>query len=121
MKHIQTNKWTCSADGEYFSGEFDSKADAIKDCEEYERYIGRIVELEFEESDMPNLNLNKEMTEILYDEIGYESEYYKMTEADENAINKMVAKVIVEYINEHNLQPSCYKVVDIEEVEVEEK
>lgn len=119
MKYIQTNKWVYSGDNEFFSSEeFDTKSDAIEACrEEYGGgYVGRVIYLEFREIDMPSLSLEGELGAILYDEIGDASEYWELSNADEITINKMIAKVMIDYINEHKLQPSCYKVTDIEEV-----
>ena len=44
-----------------------------------------------------------------------------MTDEQEKELSAILAKAVINYINEHNLQPTCYKVVDIEEVEVGEK
>lgn len=119
MKYIPTNKWVYSRDDEFFSSEeFETKVGAIEACrDDYgEGYVGQVVHLEFEEFDMPSSDLEENLAVTLYDEIGDASECWELPVADENAIDKMIAKVMIDYINEHHLQPSCFKVVDIEEV-----
>lgn len=124
MKYIPTNKWVHSVDGEFFSSEeFDTKEDAIKACiaECREGWVGQAVCLEFEEFDMPSSDLGENLAEKLYFEIGDASECWELPGADENTIDKMIAKVMIDYINEHHLQPSCFKVVNIEEVSREKE
>lgn len=119
MKYIPTNKWVYSRDDEFFSSEeFGTKSEAIKACrEEYDKgYVGQVVYIEFEADDMPFSDLGYRLSEMLYDDIGDASESWEMPVADEIAVDKLIAKVMIDYINEHNLQPSCFKVVGIEEV-----
>ena len=58
--------------------------------------------------------------EILFEEIGDISEGWEMTAEQEIELSKILAKEAIKYINENDLQPTCFKVIDIEEVKVGE-
>ena len=51
MKFIQTDRWCYGITNEHFTDDFPTKLDAIKACKEDLEggYIGRIVNLEFDE------------------------------------------------------------------------
>lgn len=108
---------------EYFSDDFPTKLDAIEACKEDLQggYIGRIVKVEFEEQD---INYDDSaiypLQELLYWEIGDVAENWKLSEEQEIELSNMIAKDIIDYINKNDLQPKCYKVVDIEEVFADE-
>lgn len=121
MKRIETELWCVSSNGELFSdAEFSSREEAIKACkeDEYSNYIGRSVKLEFTEM---NVNACEEriiecLHETLYEEVGEVSEIWEILTEEEIELGKRIAKVVIDFINEKELQPTCFAVVDIEEV-----
>lgn len=125
MKLIETNKWCVSADGEFFSDIYDSKEEAIesiKDDYKYDGgYIGRCVDIRFIEQDILDFEISYRLRASLYDEIGETSEYWGFTDEQDKEISQIVAKAVIDYINKNNLQPRCYKVIDIEFIEVGEQ
>ena len=124
MKRIETDIWCISTNGEnFFDDDYSSREEAIEAVkEEYEEgYVGRCVRLEFEEIDIDYAETGYYLGENLYDEVGDAAENWEMTDEQEKELSAILAKAVINYINEHNLQPTCYKVVDIEEVEVGEQ
>lgn len=124
MKRIETDIWCISTNGEnFFDDDYSSREEAIEAVkEEYEEgYVGRCVRLEFEEIDIDYDETGYYLGENLYDEVGDAAENWEMTDEQEKELSAILAKAVINYINEHNLQPTCYKVVDIEEVEVGEQ
>ena len=122
MKLIQTDRWCYGMTDEYFNNDFPTKLDAIKACKEDLEggYIGRIVNLEFEEEDICYDETAYHLQERLHDEVGDVAENWGLTTEQELELSKIIAKDIIDYINKNDLQPKCYKVVDIEEVFGEE-
>lgn len=120
MKEILTNEWTYSDNNEYFFNEaYDRKEDAIADCllDYGKGYVGQIARFEFTERDISYDETGYYLSERLFDEIGYASDNWGMTNEQEIELSNILAKEVIKYINEHNLQPSCYKIVNIEKVE----
>ena len=120
MKRIPTDKWCFSDNGECFHSEgYDRKEDAIEDCLlNYEHgYIGQITKVEFEENDITYDETENRLVEVLYDEVGSAADGWKMTDEQETELSGILAKEVIRYINEHDLQPKCFSVVNIEEVE----
>ena len=72
MKFIQTDRWCYGMTDEYFTDDFPTKLDAIKACKEDLEggYIGRIVNLEFDENDICYDETGYHLQEQLYDEVG---------------------------------------------------
>ena len=122
MKLIQTDRWCYGRTDEYFSDDFPTKLDAIKACKEDLEggYIGRIVNIEFDEEDICYDETAYRLQERLHDEVGDVAENWGLTTEQELELSKIVAKTVIEYINKNHLQPTVYKVVDIEEVLGEE-
>ena len=124
MKRIETDIWCISRNGEvFYDADYTSKEEAIEAVKEEleEGYIGRCVRLEFEEIDIDYDETGYYLGENLYDEVGDAAENWEMTDEQEKELSAILAKAVINYINAHNLQPTCYKVVDIEEVEAGEK
>ena len=122
MKLIQTDRWCYGMTDEYFSDDFPTKLDDIEACKEDLQggYIGRIVNIEFDEEDICYDETAYHLHELLYDEVGEAAENWVLTSEQEIELSKIIAKDIIDYINKNDLQPKCYKVVDIEEVFGEE-
>lgn len=79
-------------------------------------YIGRIVKLEFDEEDIHYDETAYRLQELLYDEVGDVAENWVLTTEQELGLSRILAKTVIEYINKNHLQPTVYKVVEIEEV-----
>ena len=119
MKHIETDIWCISLNGENFcDDDYSSREEAIKAVkEDYGAgYVGRCIRIKFDEMDITYDETGYYLGEILYDEVGDAADNWGMTDEQEIELSNILAKAVIKYINEHRLQPSCYKVVDIEEV-----
>lgn len=123
MKLTKTNEWCISADGEFFSDSYESREEAIENLKDSydDGYVGRCVEIEFTEKDVPDFEVSYRLGELLYDEIGEVSESWEFTAEQDIEISQIVAKAVIDYINKNHLQPRCYKVIDIEFIEAGEQ
>lgn len=125
MRLIETNEWCTSTDGEFFSDVYDSKEEAIesvKDNYKYDGgYIGRCVDMKFIEEDISHIEITDVLNEALFDEIGEASESWEFTAEQDKEFSQIAAKAVIDYINNNNLQPRCYKVIDIEFIEAGEQ
>lgn len=120
-----------------FSDIYDSKEEAIKSIKDNYKYgggyIGRCVDIRFVEQDILNFEISYKLKDVLdfeisyrlrdslYDEIGEISEDWGFTDEQDKEISQIVSKAVIDYINKNNLQPRCYKVIDIEFIEVGEQ
>ena len=123
MKYIESDIWCISTNGEdFFGDDYSSREEAIEAVkEDYGAgYVGRCVGLKFDERDITYDETGYYLEEILYHEVGDAANYWEMTYEQEIELSEILAKDVIKYINEHNLQPNCYKVINIEEVEEEE-
>ena len=119
MKYIETDIWCISTNGENFFGDdYSSREEAIEAVkEDYGAgYVGRCVSIKFDERDITYDETGYYLGQTLYDEAGDAADDWEMTDEQEIELSKILAKDVIKYINEHNLQPNCYKVVGIEEV-----
>lgn len=117
-------EYSFSKQGEYFEGRFSTKAEAIKQAlasyKDIETvYIGKVEE--------PALTWNsnedcitESMYEGLYDQCGEAAECFEVTEEQELALGKMIDEAVKAWIDKEKIVPSCWRVVDIEEVDIEE-
>ena len=123
MKLIETNEWAISADGEFFSDSYEGREVAIENLKDSydDGYVGRRVDIKFAEEDISHIEIADVLNEALYDEAGEASESWEFTDEQREEISQIVAKTVIDYINKNNLQPSCYKVVDIEFIEAGEQ
>ena len=124
MKYIETDIWCISTNGENFLGDdYSSREEAIEAVKkDYGAgYVGRCVRIEFDEMDITYDETGYYLEQRLYDEVGAVDEIWEMPDEDEIELSKILAKDVIKYINEHNLQPNCYKVVGIEEVKAGEQ
>ena len=122
MRLTKTNELCISTDGEYFFDEgYNSKEEAIESIKDNYRYdggyIGRCVKIEFVENDMSHMEITDVLNEVLFDEIGEVSEDWEFTAEQDKEMSQIAAKAVIDYINKNNLQPRCYKVIDIEFIE----
>ena len=124
MKYIETDIWCISTNGEnFFGGDYSSREEAIEAVKEDYGvgYVGRCVRLKFDERDITYDETSYYLVERLIDEVGEAADNWGMTYEQEIELSKILAKDVIKYINEHNLQPNCYKVINVEEVEGEEE
>ena len=124
MRLTKTNEWCISTDGEYFFDDgYNSKEEAIESIKDnYDGgYIGRLVNIEFVENDMSHIEIADVLNEALFDEVGESSESWEFTAEQDKEFSQIAAKAVIDYINKNNLQPRCYKVIDIEFIEAGEQ
>ena len=123
MKYIKTNEWCISDNGELFTDGYDSREEAIEEVrKEYGRgYIGKEVHVEFDEQDILIPDIEYELGEKLYEEVGEVSESWKIPKDLMKKFVRMYEKFVIDFINKNGLQPTCYKVGDIEEVKEREQ
>ena len=124
MKYIETDIWCISTNGENFLGDdYSSREEAIEAVKkDYGAgYVGRCVRIEFDEMDITYDETGYYLEQRLYDEVGEVDEIWEMPDEQEIELSKILAKDVIKYINEHNLQPNCYKVINIEEVKAGEQ
>ena len=124
MKYIETDIWCISTNGEnFFDYGYSSREEAIEAVkEDYGAgYVGRCVSIKFDERDITYDETGYYLGQTLYDEAGDAADDWEMTYEQEIELSKILAKDVIKYINEHNLQPNCYKVINIEEVKAGEQ
>ena len=117
MKHIKTSRWCISDNGEWFTNGYDSREEAIEEVKEYGcGYVGREVHVEFIEQDIEIPDIEYELGEKLHEEVGEASENWEIPKDMMKKFAESYEKFVINFINDNGLQPTCYKVVDIEEV-----
>ena len=123
MKYIKTNEWCISDNGELFTDGYYSREEAIEEVrKEYGRgYIGKEVHVEFDEQDILIPEIDYELGEKLHEEVGEVSESWEIPEDLMKKFARMYEKFVIDFINKNGLQPTCYKVGDIEEVKEREQ
>lgn len=117
MKFTNTGKWCTSVDEELFYDEFNTKEEAIDFVrEEYGRgYIGESVTIEFMADDF-NWDADYALGELLYEEVGEVADSWHLSQEDEEALNRRLGETMVKFLNERNLQPECFRVINVEQV-----
>lgn len=123
MKYIKTNEWCISDNGELFTDGYYSREEAIEEVrKEYGRgYIGKEVHVEFDEQDILIPDIDYELGEKLHEEVGEVSENWEIPKDLMKKFARMYEKFVIDFINKNGLQPTCYKVGDIEEVKEREQ
>ena len=118
MKYTKTHKWCVSNYGEFFTNGYDSKEEAIKAVKEDcgHGYVGRRVNVEFEEQDVIIPDIEDDLKDTLLDEVGECAEDWEFSKEQEKKFAESYEKFVIDFINKNGLQPTCFKVVDIEEV-----
>lgn len=117
MKYIETNRWCISDNGEWFTNGYDSREEAIEEAIEYGcGYVGREVHVEFIEQDIEIPDIEYELGEKLHEEVSEASETWEIPKDLMEKFARAYEKFVIDFINENDLQPTCFKVVDIEEV-----
>ena len=127
MKTTPTNQWSCSQNEEYWDNDFfPSKEEAIEAGKEWylgESFeVGQMYDVEFTQDDCEWLDIAEhtvdKLISSLYDEVGEVSEYWanKISREDEEDLNKQLAKVIIEWIENRVGQPNVFLVDNIETI-----
>lgn len=124
MDVIETGKWLFSQNEEYWDSvnEFDSKEEAIEfGKEEYpyeDFYVGQMYDLKFEEKELYDSSerIIGELSDNLYEQVGECSEnwWISITKEQEEDLNKMINETVIKWIEKNKLQPSCFKIDDVE-------
>lgn len=122
MKFTKMGEWCESADGERFYDGFNTKEKAIEFVqEEYgEGYIGESVAIEFTADDF-SWDADYALGELLYEEVGDVAESWCLSQEDEVELNRKLGETMVKFLNERNLQPTCFKVINVEPVAPKEE
>lgn len=118
MKVSKTDKWSISLDGERFEGVFDTRDDAAASVSA--GYVGRICKVEFDGDDF-QWDASYELSECLFEVVGDVAELWNFTRMDEFELMQAMRKTMVKFLNENNLQPKVYKVIDIEYIDSEDR
>lgn len=123
MKHIKTSRWCISDNGELFTDGYYSREEAIEEVrQEYGHgYIGREVHVKFIEQNIMIPDIEEQLSETLYDTVGAASENWEIPEELQKKFAESYEKFVIDFINENGLQPTCYRVVGIEEVKEREQ
>ena len=118
MKFTKTGKWCVSTDGERFYDEFNTKEEAIEFVrEEYvEGYIGESVAIEFTADDF-NWDADYELGDLLYEEVGDAADCWRLSQEDVIELMRRMGEVMANFLTERSLQPTCLKVINVEEVD----
>ena len=126
MKITPTNQWTYSGNSEFwYKDQYPTKEEAIQaGLEDYPEgcYIGSCYSMDFTYDDM---DFSEYIIERLGDCIDEEAEncsqhwYNKITWDDEKTLEDYLAKAIMKWVKDCQLQPNQYIVNDIEWVEGE--
>lgn len=126
MKITPTNQWVYSADSEWWTSDlYPTKQQAIEAGFEENPcgcYIGSCSNIDFIYEDMDfSEYVIERLGECIDDEAGDCSQYWyeKITRNDEKVLEDYLAKAIMKWIEDCQLQPSQYIVNDIEWVEGE--
>lgn len=117
-------EYSFSKRGEYFEGRFSTKAEAIKQAlasyKDIETvYIGKVEEPVLAWNSNED-SITESMYEGLYDQCGEAAECFEVTEEQELALGKMIDEAVKAWIDKEKIVPSCWRVVDIEEVDIKE-
>lgn len=124
MKYIPTNEWSVSSDGEIFSGDCESKEEAIEAVKvDYggDGYVGRNVKIEFDEQDIEIPDIEYEVGEKLFEVVGEASETWEIPKGLMKKFAKEYEKFVIDFINKNDLQPTCYTLIDVEQIEAGER
>ena len=118
MKYIETNTWAISIDRENFFNNYCSREDAIQYLREKygEGYVGRCAKFEFDENDISYDETSYYLKEKLFSEVGDFADNWEMTREEKIELSKILAKAVINFVNEHHLQPDCVEIVEIERV-----
>ena len=118
MKFTKTGKWCVSIDGERFYDEFNTKEEAIEFVrEEYvEGYVGESADIDFTADDF-SWDADYYLGEILYDEVGDVADCWHLSQEDVVELMRRMGEVMANFLTERNLQPTCFKVINAEEVD----
>ena len=117
-------EYSFSKRGEYFEGRFSTKAEAIKQAlssyKDIETvYIGKVEEPVLTWNSNED-SITESMYEGLCDQCGEAADCFEVTEEQELALGKMIDEAVKEWIDKEKIVPSCWSVVDIEEVDIKE-
>lgn len=127
MKRKETGRWCISHDGElYHAEDYNTKEDAIVgarcDYGYNNFYVAKVVELEFEASDVSlSDDAFESLSESLFEEVGEVAETWddEVNQEQLNELDQMIGKTVIEWINKHRLHPTCYGITGDCKVELE--
>jgi len=118
MKRIETGKWCTSRDGELYNpDDYNTKEEAIEggklDYEYTTFYVGKVVALEFEESDIYiSEDAFESLANTLSEDCGEVAEEWDATNEELEELDEMLSKTVIEWVNKNNLHPKCFGIND---------
>lgn len=118
MKFTNTGRWCTGLSEEFFDGEdFDTKEEAVEFVREEcgWGYVGEMVKVEFTPDDF-DYEIGYSLSDILADELGDAAEGWELSEEDEAELLRRLGETMANFLNDRNLQPTCFKVINVEEV-----
>lgn len=122
MRFEHTGKWGVSADGEHFIGCYENRQNAIEECIKSESCcIGKIYNISFDRSSIPDVtdNINQALYDELYNAVGEYADNWQLTAEQQTDLHCQLSEVILNFIETNHLQPNCFTVKNIEEVNYE--
>lgn len=117
MKFESTGKWSVGNE-ECFYDEYPSREEALKELNRSELTdVGQVYYPYFTEEDLIYEfdEVLGVLEKILYDEFGDNCDY-RISDKYQDELAALLAKVAIDYINEHKLQPNICVVKNIENV-----
>lgn len=120
MKYIETNEWSISSDGEIFTDGYGSKKEAIEAVKldyDGDGYVGRNVKIEFDEQDIEIPDIEYKLGEKLFEVVGEVAETWEIPKNILKKFAKEYGKFVIDFINKNDLQPTCYTLIDVEQIE----
>ena len=115
-------KYCYSWNEENYYGSFDTELEAIGDAKGDRPdaewvFIGTCQEPELKWSSNEE-EIIESILENLEDEVGEASENFEISIPDEIILAKMIDETVAMWIEENNIKPSCYKVIDGHKVDL---
>jgi len=126
MKQTRTGKWVYSDENIFTSEEYASKEAAIaagkNEYGDTTFKVGEMIAVEFEKEDI-GYTVSEKIIEDLIDTlegyVGEASDYWEVTDEEEKDLHQVISRAIMSWIKKHNLQPTCYKVGNLETINKE--
>jgi hypothetical protein len=119
MKRETNGKWCIGSDEVSFSGQYDSREEAIevgKDDNNGEQFfIGECEVLTFEKTDISLADrAYDQLSEALSEECGEAAEYFNPSDEQLSDLEDMLAETVLLWLKNHNLEHECYGVGETE-------
>lgn len=113
-------KWVYSLNEELFqSGYYNTKEECIEAAKEelpdMTIFIGQCETPEFDWNICAE-DYIEDIANDLYDQVGEVADCFEVSDNQEKALDEMLKETVEKWIATYNIQPCCYKVVNIEKI-----